>query len=298
MLRFGLITLLALGVGEAFAAPGLAGAPKTIDDLYADVARLAPGFGGLYVDPDQDTLYVYLLEDTPEAVAELEAALTAIFGARAPKQSRLVVLQGQYSFLDLKAWLERLSGVGITGLVFTDIDDARNRLNIGVMTDEVQAQVEEELARLGIPREAVIIEKSAPFEFLSSLQDKHRPLVAGLQITGGSPCTLGFNAIRLGAPGFVTASHCTINPGGEEDTVFYQPFSGLGNLVGQEAVDPRFRVTNAVDSNCPAGNLCRCSDSAFVGRRGGIITFSTIDKIQRADFELGPLTVCPPGFAC
>lgn len=169
--------------------------------------------------------------------------------------------------------------VGITGLVFTDIDDARNRLNIGVMTDEVQALVEEQLGRLGIPREAFIIEKSSPFEFDSSLQDRHRPLVGGLLVSFFDlmgkvfDCTLGFNAIRAGVPGFVTVSHCTADPGGVEGTVFYQPSSP--DSIGVETEDPRYKVTHADDPNCrvnPDGTTrnCRYSDSAFARRDIGV----------------------------
>lgn len=110
--RLGLLMAFVIVVGGgAFAAPGTAPgeanqappqalAPTaTIDDYFAEVARQAPGFGGLYVDEEHDTRYVYLLQDTPEAVAALEAALTAVFGRERPQQSRMKVLQGRYGFM-------------------------------------------------------------------------------------------------------------------------------------------------------------------------------------------------------
>lgn len=76
-------------------------------------------------------------------------------------------------------------------------------------------------------------------------------------------CTLGFNANHfvLGR-GFITASHCTSIQGGTEGTKFYQAGSNIfgWDFVGTEAHDPQYYSWG----DCPAGRVCRHSDSAFV----------------------------------
>src|SRR5204863_7743993 len=98
--------------------------------------------------------------------------------------------------------------------------------------------VELELSRVDVPREAVNFMETGPIELKSSLNDKHVPLVGGLEIgTSFSTCSLGFNARRAGVAGFVTASHCSNKddvPPGTIGTVYAQPAGG--GRVGVETV--------------------------------------------------------------
>jgi hypothetical protein len=240
---------------------GAASAP-TIDDLFATVARRQPGFGGLYVDEDQATLYIYLRGGDVDAVV---AGLKAVLGAEYPAQYRVQVRPAQFSFLELKHWHDRLAEqvVELPGVVLTDIDDATNRLMIGVEHPEAIAMVEQQVAELNIPAAAVTIVATGPIELATSLRDRHRPLVGGLQISFRSNtseflCTLGFIAIRRDVEGFVTNSHCSAQAGAVDTTVYYQPERADTNHIGEEAVDPNFRP-------CGPGNiaLCRRSDSNF-----------------------------------
>ena len=65
----------------------------------------------------------------------------------------------------------------------TDLQDRKNRLEIGVEKIETQEAVEKELNRLGIPREVVIIEERGYPLFLSheSLRDEVGPIIGALQ---------------------------------------------------------------------------------------------------------------------
>jgi len=131
------------------------------DDPFAEVAQRVPAFGGMFFD-DQGVLNVYLLDlSQKEAVEE---AIVTVFGSELV-QGSIRVLQGQYSFLQLAEWHNRMSTevLGLPGVVLTDVDDAKNRLTIGVEElQRVQSQIEELLTRLGIPREAVIITETEP----------------------------------------------------------------------------------------------------------------------------------------
>ncbi len=238
------------------------GRPVTIDDLFAEIAKQVPGFGGMFIDKT-DSLAVYLVDIGPNATAAVQNAIVNVFGNDERFQRPIVVLKGKYGFLQLKKWHDRLMPevLGLSEVVLTDIDDARNRLRIGIETLDVQEKIELQLDNLSIPREAVIIEQTEPVRYESSLQDFHRPLVGGLQINfGNSLCTLGFIGVRQGVQGFVTNSHCTNTQGGVEGTIYHQPVaSGTTNRVGLEIADP----TYFSGSPCPPGKKCRYSDSSF-----------------------------------
>lgn len=144
------------------------GRPQTIDDLFAEVARLAPGFGGMFIK--NQTLQVYLLDPAQGAAAE--AAIVAVFGRERLPEGGMQALQGQYGFLQLKAWhdLQRLKTLAIPGVVMTSIAESKNRLQIGVKDASVIPQVENGLFKLGVPREAVNIVETAPIELQQTLQ--------------------------------------------------------------------------------------------------------------------------------
>ena len=216
----------------------------------------------MFVDEANSALYVYLVNPTAKMTTASEAAITAVFDDELVLHNKIQALSGQYGFLQLKEWHERMmmDVLALPGVVFTDIDDAKNRLAVGVEKPAVQALVEEQLTKLGIPREAVNIEETRPVEFDTSLQDRHRGLVGGLQIaTSRFLCTLGFPATRAAVRGFVTNSHCTDTQGGVEGTRFYQPTVATNNHIGVETVDPVYRL-----QDCPLFRLCRYSDAAFV----------------------------------
>lgn len=271
------MTALAIVVGAAsFTTSGLpAGAqvqPQSLDDRLADVARTVPGFGGLFVDDENGIVYVYLWYYNDAVVAATSDALAAAFPGRLPETTE--VLLGQYGFLDLKEWSDRMAAdvLAISGVVLTDIDEANNRLTVGVENLETAGPlVEEVLATLGIPREAVSIEETEPIKPL--LRTFRRPVVGSLQIHFPPfLCTLGFNAIRAGVTGYVTNSHCTNVQGGVESTVHWQHLvgstNGILNRIGVETVDPPYLPLVGV--GCPAGRLCRWSDSSFARKDPGV----------------------------
>src|SRR5262249_21769583 len=250
--------------------PSGAGEPRqaqSFDDLLAEVARRVPAFCGMFLRPDM-ALHVYLTDITQIAAAE--EAIFTVFGRERLPEGRIQAAQGQYGFLQLKAWhdLHRITTLAIPGVLSTNISKSRNRLRIGVSDPSLFGRVEEELSGLGIPLAAVEIVETEPVEFLQdTLQSTHRPLLGGLQITLDSgTCTLGFLAVLQGQAGFVTCSHCTDIQGGVEGTVYHQAtISGVANRIGVERDDPQYFTGNP----CPSGRRCRTSDSAFARRDSG-----------------------------
>ena len=287
-LPFGVISAwqaapLSWGAGTARAADAAAGsraavvsAPPTLDDLFARVARSVPGFGGMYLAKD-GTLQVYLVDPSQKAAAE--KAIVAVFGPRYVRRG-VRVIKGTYGFLRLKQWQDRqrLHTLALPGVVLTGIDEAKNRLEIGLAPGFSADRVTTELKRLGVPLGAVEIKHTPKISELGgpTLRDTRRPLEGGLQISPGGLCTLGALAVRQGVAGFVTASHCTAVQGGVEGTVFFQAAKfvkdstgatvlAAQNQTGVETVDPQY----SSGGNCPSGRICRISDSAFIRRTGG-----------------------------
>ncbi len=297
---FGLLAVLAIVLGgcgffkpaletgdhnEMFKPQASGQVGKTIDDLFTEVAQRIPAFGGMFFDfadgvksdrralsRDNSVLYIYLLDMTPQAAAAAERAIVAILGPIFPDlipPREVRVLKGQYSFLQLREWFDRVGALHpLEEVVMTDIDDVRNRLKIGLMKIEMAERVKQELTKLSIPHEAVEFEETGPLVEDSTLQSYVRPVIGGLQIAyDSSLCTLGFNAIRAGVNGFVTASHCSRTRFGLDSTIYYQPTTSPStNRIGVENFDP----APFSGSPCPSGRSCRYSDSSFVRYDSGV----------------------------
>src|SRR5690606_13612351 len=119
-------------------------------------------------------------------------------------------------YAELATLRERMSPVlAEPGVVFTDIDETRNELRVGVLDGVARGSIEAVLRRLGVPLDAVRIETTAPIQPLATLRELQNPVAGGLQIWWFEPpstawiCTLGFNVMVGGQPHFFTNSHCT-----------------------------------------------------------------------------------------
>jgi hypothetical protein len=254
--------------GAAQAGPPSGAAPgKSIDARFADVGRAAPGFGGMFVRAG--VLNVFLADHTQRAAAS--RAIEAAFGAEALRAGGVRYLGADYSFNQLKAWQQRANALfAVSGVVTTDVDEAANRVAVGVESASAARAVEKEVAAAGIPAAAVRIDVVGQIHALATLRDRVRPLVGGLQIRfDGFLCTLSYNATHgTQGDGFVTNSHCTTNRGTVDGTLYYQPLDQVADqFIGTEVLDPPFfQRTNG----CPRGRLCRWSDSAYASRASGV----------------------------
>jgi hypothetical protein len=194
------------------------------------------------------------------------AALALTAGG--PSGERVVSAQGRSDAApgrqDLEALNQRLLPVfELAGVVFTDADETRGRIVVGVLDREIQGLVRASAARLGVSAEDIEIVETEPIFQVATLRDTLRPLPAGAQVRFSNyVCSLGFNAVRNGVLGFVTASHCSTHQGSVDGTQYYQPVNQVAEeLVGTEVVDPPY-VRNG--KGCPKGRVCRYSDSNFV----------------------------------
>lgn len=129
---------------------------ETYDNRLARVEKKARGFGGMFIDAD-GRLAVYLL-DTAELPAA-RSAIESVFGAKLIPVSGVVALQGQYTVSQLKRWTALAGALLKTpGVTMVDMDEAKNRVAIGVADDSGTVALERALPSLRIPREAVVIQ--------------------------------------------------------------------------------------------------------------------------------------------
>lgn len=221
------------------------------------------------------------------AVAALAFAAAGPSGDRVSAQGRSDSAPGR---ADLEALNQRLLPVfELAGVVFTDADEARGRVVVGVLDSDMQGLVRAAAARLGVSAQDIEIVETEPIFQVATLRDPVRPVEAGYQIRFSQyVCSLGFNAIRNGVTGFVTASHCSTNQGSVDGTDYYQPLNQVsGELIGTETVDPPY-VRNG--KGCPKGRVCRYSDSNFVAGAGGA-TFALGTIAQTTGANTGSLDV-------
>ncbi|MBI1741574.1 hypothetical protein HYR54_00720 [Candidatus Acetothermia bacterium] len=143
-------------------APIAAKDSQTIDDLFAEVAKQVPSFGGMFID-SQGNLSVYLLDPTQKV--EAESAIASVFGRDRIPSDGIRVLQGEYGFLQLKEWFDRANALlALPGVTLVDIDESKNRLKIGLEKLDALNRVEQALVRINVPREAVNFEETGPIE--------------------------------------------------------------------------------------------------------------------------------------
>lgn len=244
-------------------------APSLLDQVQSPdvqvLARTIPGFGGLFIDAGVPT--VYLTDVGQRGIAE---RMLGGF-ARARGATEIRVLAGRYAYGDLDRWFQQMSYNAFEqgGVVFVDLDEAANRVLVGVERGASHANIRSLAARLGVPAEAITVRDVDPIRYAATLRDQVRPVVAGLQINFGNfVCSIGFNATSGGQASFVTASHCTDQQGGVEGTLYYQPLASTANsFIGTEVADPTyFRNRNG----CPRGRRCRFSDASRAAYASGV----------------------------
>ena len=141
------------------------------DDKLAEIGTSVPGFGGMYLDPtNQSVLNVFLLDTADAAAAaEVQEAIAAKF-PDAITPGGIAVVQGQYTINQLKSWYDDdlLPALGQSemvrnGLTLTDLEEDKNRLEVGVKSPDLIPQVEKLVAGTGIPAGVVRITVRGPF---------------------------------------------------------------------------------------------------------------------------------------
>jgi hypothetical protein len=283
------------------------GRPKTLDEVFVEIAQSVPGFAGIYVLPDgtPEALLVDL-NRSEHARAALEQLLERSIGqgnAHKPLKFR----RAQYDFLQLYRWKLELTQTLLTDpeVVGLDIDEVRNRITVEVLTQPAVGRARALLARGEIPSDVTVVdpddgsEDPPPDGFVDdasegsddasytgidgpTIRDFFSSVPGGVQIlnsTNSGTCTSGFNTylsstvrgIYSGNKYLVTAAHCTTTLGAVDGAFFYQPRYGDGTrLIGNEVREPLWHTYSpTTDLTCPPGGiLCSTADAALIQYAG------------------------------
>ena len=275
-----LLATLVLIVGAG--GTGASAAPaeyKTHDDLLLDIGRRVPEFGGMFLSEDNTVLYVYVTGNPLVLRTEVvKRAIEDVLKASPTQRRELRLIPATYSLVQLHKWYNDMQDVAFANprVVMTDLDEGQNRIEIGVDNLDAEQALRAAVTSLGIPDKALVISlRERPIPASHDLQDRAsgNTMEGGYQVTGfgGRLCTLGFNTERSGEAGFITNGHCTQSgdyDGGVDGTQFHQPSSLVNSTaIGTETIDPTF---SSDPPTCPAGKVCRYSDSAFIRFASGV----------------------------
>ena len=250
--------------GLPAADPGFQAQAPTLEQL----ANRIPGFGGFYIDGGRPTVFLTDMTGRGAAVQ----ALTPFMRGMGRDPADLQVRRGEYDYRQLSLWFNAASPIALDmdGTVLVDLDEARNRVVVGVENGGLIAGVRAALVRAGLPERSLLVEVRRPVVPVASLQGAASPIIGGVQINfPGYLCTLGFNAVGGGENSFITNSHCTAKQGEVQNTPYYQPLqSSNPTVIGFEVADPPY--LKGVGDGCPRNKLCRRSDAARVRYQAGI----------------------------
>jgi hypothetical protein len=300
--------------------------PREINADFVQLVQQVPGFGGLFIDRTSDpsgVVTVYLTN--PELAAAARVSIAAFLSRIGKDQwstkatSGLRVLQGQYDFVQLTHWYGQvISKVPVRGFTMGDIDERRNRIVIGVRDIAVRERVLADVAALGIPSGAVLVEEVGPTIMNQSVEpieppppsfetlfDPVRPVIGGLQIQSVFDlkfCTFGFNVQRYNPDGtldsrryFMTNSHCTSIFGYALQHEMGQP--DATQPIGFEVLDPLL-FDSSKNSNCPPGRECRYSDAALFQLYGHVTwDFARIAHVDQNLTIIGTRTMNGEAYA-
>lgn len=270
---------------------------------FVELAREIPGFGGYHYD-DGGNLVVTMAAESQLALAarsRFEDKL-ARFQERLARVHRplrgggkLVVRRGQFTFPQLAGWRDEVVAavLGLPGVIFVDLDEAANRVTVGIDRTRFAAargEAASTLARGHVPPAALTFVETSPIvpEQTSSgttVDDRRRPLMGGLAMDYSlngvyvSGCTIGFVAEQNGRRGFITNSHCSYKEWGTENTEYHQSTFDGGSSVGFE-----YRDSNGSSCGLFSSRNCRKSDATFAA----VHVDAELGTIARTTYVGGP----------
>lgn len=255
------------------------------DPHFIELSRDFPGFGGFFFNTDGNVVVLLVNTAAAEDIRpRIGALVEGRVGVRGPDHmgKTFIFRRADYPFLELALYRTRLRGeiFSISGVVTLGVDEARNRVKVGIAEPTAENKVELLLGQLHIPREAVIFEQTEyAMPFSHDLRDRFSLYTSGLQ--GGweiSPgCTIGFPAIWEGSSVFVTNSHCTDAMYSYDGGSFFQPNSLSYPRIGYERHDPPSYTCGWIP------DPCRNSDAAVIAAEVPI----ELAKIARTTYWAG-----------
>jgi hypothetical protein len=256
------------------------------DQQQLEIARTVPGFAGSEFADDGSAI-VYMAKSASGTKSN-DAVLSRVFG------TSYKVVPASYNFEQLYAAKlaarAQFSNERIN-VRFVDIDEAKNRVVIGIDATATKAadvtELTTALQKNAIDAKILQIETLDPklAQNFASIRDSLNPIPAAADIgfwktsTIYGFCTIGANVVRDGVNGFVTAAHCRPDAA---NTAVTQPSGSLINIGTIAAYG------SAVSTGCPSGQRCKYSDAMFV--KYNVASFNKLGYIARtagpSDFNI------------
>lgn len=284
MLRKSIAAVLSFGLLTQPAWAQKEGAAEYDTDLeLAAIAKQYPGFGGYFFDREGNTML--LLSDLTwqaqlsELISKRDVVNEGVTDGDPGREEsdeptltgKIVVMPVKHDFAQLYEYKHVLTGsLSEPGAVFLDLDEVNNRILIGVdpraasksdLFVDITAAPRLLAEKYNVPQQVIAVTHTTPIQQIATLRDRIRPAPGGMQIAfGNSLCTMGVVVQQGNTNGFLTNSHCTSVQGGVESTAYFQANTGSSNRIGTEVRDPLYTT----GGGCPAGRVCRSSDSALV----------------------------------
>ncbi len=269
----------------------------TLDEQFATLSILLPGFAGAFFDEEdnfviaisKDSEFKYP-EDIMQTLSESKINLSILDDIlESASRNNFLVQEATYDFASLHEWHMTISKklMSDQNVIFTDADEVRNRIVIGVNEISEKEKYFADISALGIPNDAVIIKKTEPI--VEGLEQTRRPTGGGSKIRGRGNCSLGVNVRYFDIDdgifrnGFLTNAHCTHDRHQVTGTIFKQINSPIGTEI---------KIAPRIFTNCNRpGQLCYYADVALVKYSPGVPTQGKINRTALWDPN------CHPGAA-
>lgn len=279
---------------------------------FAALARAVPSSAGYYLDEAGNM--IIRVRDR-EAFDAAQAAYAQVVSAehRSYARAGIRVIGADYSYGYLAKLREAVFETvfsSVPGVTTLDMNEKRNRVVIGIdrsMATQVSVQLEDEIRRLGLDRQAIEFNPEEPLRAAAAsdadmrralmltpttLDGVFTTLVGGINIHvsatdpvitgdgGARECSLGFTTMYTPAggggayPAIVTNTHCTAVWGAPDSTALRQS----GTYFGYSTVDPH-------KTGCTT-NWCRMADAAVFKITSGSIDVGLIARTDSGSINL------------
>ncbi len=155
---------------------------RVMRDLLEGVSAEVPQFGGLFVEPETNSLRVFVKGKADEV--RLERALVTAFGQDIIPPGGVEVVPGEFTIAELSRWyaVMKETAFSVEGVIGTSLSEGRNRLFVAVENEGVVEEVREALMGVSIPMDMVLIEVTGPIGGFASLRDPVRPMHGGVEL--------------------------------------------------------------------------------------------------------------------
>jgi len=268
---------------------------------FWNLAKLVPSSAGFVLDTVTGDVLVAVtdLADGERATGVLRswASVTRRLAKARVKHPRadVVAKRVDYAFVQLSTWRDRMNAAfSIHGVEWVDLDEARNRIVLGIDPGTDRGVIRRLARELGVPERAVEFDVDGPAVFQSVLTDSIRPIAGGTKIAYdsagvGLACSLGFPALYNSGMAFLTASHCSLLEFSLDSTRQYQPRRPMTHTDSINISPIGFEVANYSPQTCPPGisGTCVWADAA-VYQFSGLSSDWSLGRVARPTFGCSP----------